>query len=520
MNRPVSVFWLAGHEMRLAWRDFHAMMSYNNRRKPIKLIIALGLIFIALHFLAYLVLADAGQWLVQMQAQNAKAAFVLVTAFLFLPAMLTASQAMENITRAFYARSDLELILSSPAPAKKLYAVRMGRILFSTMVLTLLVSAPGLNSLALTDQIGWLAAYGVIIGFALLATSLAIVLTMALFAIAGPAKTRLVAQIVAAIVGAGFVIGIQIGAIASFGTLSRFEMLQSPAFQSALPDAGNLIWWPARAAMGDWALMASFALLALGVFVITVTLTANSFARTVLKAASAYQETTQKTKPDFRFFEASPQSVLRKKEWQTLLRDKWLLSQTLMQLLYLLPPAFMLWQGAAGKFPPELLALPVIVMATGQLAGGLAWLAISGEDAPELVATAPISSSLAIRAKIEAVILAVLGVTLPITLILAFTAPKALLICVTTIIAAVFCSTLIQLWYRTQAKRSNFRKRQTSSKFATIAEAFSSILWAATAFLAYINLVLAAFIVPLIAALLGFTWWLSPAKSSARAKTI
>jgi len=34
--------------------------------------------------------------------------------------------------------------------------------------------------------------------------------------------------------------------------------------------------------------------------------------------------------------------------------------------------------------------VPVLVMAAGQLAGGLAWLAISGEDAPDLVATAPI----------------------------------------------------------------------------------------------------------------------------------
>jgi ABC-2 type transport system permease protein len=31
-------------------------------------------------------------------------------------------------------------------------------------------------------------------------------------------------------------------------------------------------------------------------------------------------------------------------------------------------------------------------MAAGQLAGGLAWLSISGEDAPDLVATAPIGS--------------------------------------------------------------------------------------------------------------------------------
>jgi len=39
---------------------------------------------------------------------------------------------------------------------------------------------------------------------------------------------------------------------------------------------------------------------------------------------------------------------------------------------------------------------------------------------------------------------------------------------------------LIQLWFRTQAKRKHFRRRQTSSRVATFAEAFSSIAWAAT----------------------------------------
>jgi ABC-2 type transport system permease protein len=40
---------------------------------------------------------------------------------------------------------------------------------------------------------------------------------------------------------------------------------------------------------------------------------------------------------------------------------------------------------------------------------------------------------------------------------------------------------MVQIWFRAQAKRSNFRRRQTSSRIATLAEALSSILWAGTA---------------------------------------
>ncbi len=53
------------------------------------------------------------------------------------------------------------------------------------------------------------------------------------------------------------------------------------------------------------------------------------------------------------------------------------------------------------------LITPVVVMAAGQLAGGLAWLTISGEDAADLVTTAPLPPSRVTRAKIEVVLIAI-----------------------------------------------------------------------------------------------------------------
>jgi ABC-2 type transport system permease protein len=54
-------------------------------------------------------------------------------------------------------------------------------------------------------------------------------------------------------------------------------------------------------------------------------------------------------------------------------------------------------------------------------------------------------------------------------------------------VIAAGCATAIQLWFRTQAKRSQFRRRQVSSRVATFAEAFSSIGWAATAAVAAVS---------------------------------
>lgn len=49
------------------------------------------------------------------------------------------------------------------------------------------------------------------------------------------------------------------------------------------------------------------------------------------------------------------------------------------------------------------------------------------------------------------------------------------------VLCAAAVATEIQLCFRVQAKRSQFRRRQTSSRLATFAEAFSSIAWAGAA---------------------------------------
>src|SRR5579864_829335 len=111
------------------------------------------------------------------------------------------------------------------------------------------------------------------------------------------------------------------------------------------------------------------------------------------------------------------------KEWMLLRRDPWLVSQTFMQMLYLIPPAVLLWRSFDDGNAAYNLLVPVLVMAAGQLGGGLAWLAISGEDAPDLVATAPVPASFILRAKIEAVLGAVAVVFAPLVVALAVISP-------------------------------------------------------------------------------------------------
>lgn len=189
------------------------------------------------------------------------------------------------------------------------------------------------------------------------------------------------------------------------------------------------------------------------------------------------------------------------------------MSQTLMQLLYLVPPALMLWRSFSNSTTAIVLVTPVIVMAAGQLAGGLAWLTISGEDAADLVATAPLSPSQVIRAKIEVVLMAIGVIFAPLVLVLAFASPPQAAVTACGVAIATVSATAIQLWFRVQARRSQFRRRQTSSRLATFAEAFSSIGWAATAALVLALPVAALISGMMTLGIMAATWKISPRRA-------
>src|SRR4030081_2541608 len=151
------------------------------------------------------------------------------------------------------------------------------------------------------------------------------------------------------------------------------------------------------------------------------------------------------------FRKGSRQHALRRKEFLLLWRDPWLVSQSLMQLLYLVPPALMLWRSFSDSSAALILITPVIVMAAGQLAGGLAWLTISGEDAADLVATAPLPASRVTRAKIEVVLIIIGAIFAPLVTALLFASPLQAAVTALAVAIAAASATAIQLWFRVQA---------------------------------------------------------------------
>jgi ABC-2 type transport system permease protein len=508
MTHPATIAWFASHELRLSWRDWLSMMTAGRRWRERNVAIALVLFGAFLHLIA---LMTVGSFADAVDARD-KATLVAITGSGLLAWSLMVSQAMESVTRAFYARSDLDLILSSPAAVRKLFAVRIATMALSIILMAVLLAAPFINVLAWRGGVHWLAAYAVAAALGATAAAIAVALTVALFRAIGPKRTRLIAQVVAAVIGAGFVIGLQMAAILSYGTLSRTALFRSERLVALMPDPGSVLWWPARATLGEPRPLV--VVTALGAALLTAAILAFSgrFGEHAVAAQSVSRGAARQRRLA-KFRKVSPRSALRRKEWVLLARDPWLVSQTLMQLLYLLPPAVLLWKSFGSGTDALVLLVPVLVMGAGQLAGGLAWLAISGEDAPDLVATAPVAPRDILRAKIEAVLGAVLMVFSPFLAAIAWLASYEAVVAAAGIMVAAGSATAIQLWFRAQAKRSQFRRRQTSSRMATFAEAFASISWAGTAALAAAGMWLAVMPAAFAIAVMMGARWMSPKNS-------
>ena len=511
MIRPGSIGWFALHETRLAWRDWLSLMTAGRRRRTSTVVAGFIVFAVFAHGLAVLMLPSS----TPLSSIANKHVLLLMTGVLIGAWSMMLSQAMESVTRAFYARGDLDLILTSPTAASRLFAVRILAIVVTLLLMALVLLVPFIDVLVWRGGMRWLGAYAVTLALAMDAVAVAAVLTIAMFHTIGPRRARAIAQITAAIIGAAFAIGMQFAAISSLGTASRLTVLQSPALLSLAPESGSIFWLPARAVLGEPVAMAALLGVSILALAAATRICAPRFSNFALAATAVSSGVTRPGGWQARFRGASSAQALRRKEWILLLRDPWLISQTLMQLLYLLPAAFLLWRSFHASGSTLALLVPVLIVAAGQLAGGLAWLAVSGEDAPELIASAPVSATGVLRAKTEAVLGGIAVVFAPFIIMFAVAAPFPALVALVGIAIAAGSATAIQFWFRTQARRSLFRRRQTSSRIATFAEALSSMGWAGAGALAAIGTWLACIPGLIVVAVLACTWAISPGRKAA-----
>jgi ABC-2 type transport system permease protein len=204
-------------------------------------------------------------------------------------------------------------------------------------------------------------------------------------------------------------------------------------------------------------------------------------------------------------FGRSPLGVLMLKERRIILRDPWLMSQILMQCIFLLPIAIVtVYRVATGADDTSALA-PVLIVLTGQIAGGLTWIALSGDDASELALTAPLDSRLRQRARLAAVAwLAGAFAAPPLMLVMLFDAWTGL-VSFAGAGLAILCAMFVNLWHQPRLARTGMiRRRMKSPVTVTLMELAALTMVAVAAWPLLIGEYLAAGVgLALVAATMG-----------------
>src|ERR1700740_2837756 len=157
MSSATALSWFARHERRLAWREWLAMMTGGRRKRTRAAIIGLIAFAAIMHLPAWAVIGRYAD----VRSPLDKTSAIVLTSTIFLAFALMLSQAIESVTRVFYARADLDLIMSSPAKLTNVFSVRVAAIALVVTGMALVLSTPFIDVLVLGGGIRWLAAYGV-----------------------------------------------------------------------------------------------------------------------------------------------------------------------------------------------------------------------------------------------------------------------------------------------------------------------------------------------------------------------
>ena len=169
---------------------------------------------------------------------------------------------------------------------------------------------------------------------------------------------------------------------------------------------------------------------------------------------------------------------MRIKERRVVWRDPWLMSQLLLQAAYTTPLAVILWRGGGPTGTVGVAFTPALVVIAAQLAGALSWIALSAEDAPDFLTTAPLTQALIERAKIAAIGQPIaLILALPLAA-LALASPWAGLCALLFGAGAIGSAALINLWRQAPSRRGLVLRRHSQSKLVGMMEHLVSILWA------------------------------------------
>lgn len=458
---PGSWPWLFLHEMRLSWRGVSGSHFW-------LIAVGGGLLWFFMHWGAWTALPAGYPVLRGMLAVP-----VFLGGLYWLFASLLVSQTIVHAVNALIVREDLDLLLSSPLPQRTVFLVRGLAIAASAALLPAFAALPLAHAGLLRGHPEFMALYPLVAATALGCAAAGIAVTMTLVRLLGARRARTAGQVFAAVTGVVFFLAFQLpNALSAASREALKAWLKLQVLDNGLLGPGSLLWWPARAGFGEALPLLAVAALGAGGFWLAINLTYRRF-------VTGTQETITGGRPaaaaggSAPVFRSGLTRVLLFKEWRLVLRDMQVVSQTLLQLLYLVPMVFIGFKSG----PKNLFIVPVIVAAAAMLAGNLAWITVNAEEAPELLATAPVPVSRVLWIKAAAAVLPVLALLLPLAL---WWAPRSPLEAATLLLCGgggMLSAALVQIWSPRPGKRGDLKNRHKAGGPAGMIEMLSTIGW-------------------------------------------
>jgi ABC-2 type transport system permease protein len=458
---PLSL--MLRHEVRLNWRVMSARVSH-------KLLVGS---LIGLLALMHLVALPFPFVLAEMPALPRVDVLAAVTGAGACALVIMISTALIGTVKLIYSRADMDLLLSSPVPAQAIVVVRVLTIVFGILCIAGLLILPGANIMAVFGYPGFLIAYVALLCLALTATAIGVLLAQGLFCLLGARRTRLFAQIFAGLLGIGFLFLVNLHNIlpeSAWGMALR-NLTNLAAY---FPAADSWVWWPARAALGEPLPFLIAVVLCTGLFTVTTFGLANRLIDNAIAAnGSAAKTVKMRGSSHMLAPRGGPVTIMRRKEWLLIGRDPWLMTQIAQQLLVMLPCLFLVWKSGAGATYMWL----VVVFLAGHLAGALAWLTVSTEEAPDLLATAPVRRRDVLWAKLQAALVPTAVIAAgPVALAWSMNAWLGFTVLLCSAGSALSTS-LLHVRYPSTAKRSELAWRGASNKVLPFVEMLLGLTW-------------------------------------------
>lgn len=492
-----SAAWLLQHELRLAWRGIGLRHRWSAG-------IAVGLLWLAGHAAAY-------AWLHEMRhAGTPPSVIPMVGGFTVMVMSLMLSQAVLLSVSVLFVRGDLDLLLSSPVPARSVFMVRGLEVAASSCVLYLALCSPVADIGVLTGRPGLLAIYPTLVGLALAMTALGMLLTLWLVRLLGARRARTGAQLLGAFVGASIFLATQGQNMLDDDRQHRLAQLLAHWAEPGGPlSPDSLCWLPGRAMLGETGPLLWVIGLGASSFWLVMALAHRSF-------VAGARESLHESAPRVLAGTGSGPARMRAgvslnvmiKEWRLIRRDPQLISQALLQTLYLLPLMFL----AFRHHDAMAVVVPGAVLFGTSLAGSLAWITVAAEEAPELIVTAPVDLNRIRRLKVLAALAPVWAMLSPLLVLLLVNDMRLALVFLFCALGGTLSAGTMQLACPRRGDRREMNKRVQGGVLIGLVETFNGIAWAATAYClisAWQYLPLA-----LLPALLGpaAAWWLGKAR--------